>query len=116
MGTGGDSLMKKILLWITVGIVMLILASLFITTTVYPPNDTRVILEYTDRTYIAPPCFEQADPTNNIGEADLGAARNINFSAHDTCTEKELQSEEKSLFISFLEKIGLLHSKWEDWE
>lgn len=108
--------MKKLLLWIIGIIVVVFVASLFITTKTAPPKDARIILDYTHETYIAPPCFEQADPTNNnIGEADLGAAQEINFTAHDDCTESEFEEEEDILLIALLKKAGLLRTKWEEW-
>lgn len=39
-----------------------------------PSGDTRVILEHTYQTYIAPICFEESDPTNFLEEATFKKA------------------------------------------
>lgn len=108
--------MKKLLLWVIGFIVVVFLISLFIPTTATPPKDTRIILEHTHKTYIAPPCFEQSDPTNNIAESDLETAvEEEGYPAHDACTKEELQAEEDTLGLALLKKIGLMDTKWDAW-
>lgn len=107
--------MKKILGWVIGFILVAVVASLFlIPTETTPPDDTRMILEYTKETYIAPPCFEQADPTNNIEETDLESAKEM-YEANGACTNEELEPEKDTLGTALLKKIGLMNTKWDEW-
>lgn len=81
---------------------------------VVPPGETRLILEYTYETFISPPCFEQAEVTNNLFEATLAKARKLNFKADSVCTEQSLEGVDKRLFDVMLEKLGLQKNSW-DW-
>ncbi|GIP38545.1 hypothetical protein J31TS4_18250 [Paenibacillus sp. J31TS4] len=77
-----------------------------------PPAHTRIILEHTYKTYIAPPCFEQAQATNNLGEWNLAKARELNYKAESSCTEELLKPERKPVFKLVAEKIGLTSGQW----
>jgi|SRR5699024_7380990 len=102
-------------LWITGIFVLVLLASLFIPKNTEPPEDTRIILDHTYETYIAPPCFDQADATNFLEETDLKTAAELNYAAHDQCTEASLQTEQDSLLIGLMKSIGIIHTKWDEW-
>lgn len=93
-----------------------IITVLFIVMTVElnPPNDTRMILEHTHRTYISPPCFEQAETTNNLAETTLVKALDIGYAAESDCTKSTLQPIRVSLFDFTRIKIGLSDDPW-DW-
>ncbi len=80
-----------------------------------PSEDTRVILEHTYQTYIAPICFEESDPTNFLEEATLQKAESLNYPPHSPCTEKALESERDRLLPSFLKEIGVVDKKWDSW-
>jgi len=107
--------MKKILYTIAGVFIIILIVTLFIPGKTSPPDHTRVILEYTHNSYIAPPCFEQSDATNNIGEDDYAAAQEMDLQAHDSCTKGEMEAEESSLLVAFLKDIGLLSTKWDGW-
>ena len=105
------------MLW-TIVLVLLgsvILSSFIISRAVIPSPDTRVVLEHTYRTYIAPLCFETADATNFLEESTLGSAQTLDYKPHSSCTEEALESENSSLFISHLKEIGIIDKKRDNW-
>src|SRR5690625_4742411 len=106
--------MKKAIL-IIVGIVFLLILSLIIPKNTSPPNDTRIILEHTNHTYIAPPCFEQSGATNFIEDSNLEEAEKLEYISHDNCTEAALEEERDSLGKSLLKNLGLIATKWDEW-
>jgi len=108
--------LKKIIFGILGLLIAVVIASLIIPGEVTPPKDTRVILEYTEKTYIAPSCFEQSGASNNIGEEDLAAAEEKEYSPHDSCTEKYFEKEESSLLVAFFKKLGILSAEWDEQE
>lgn len=95
--------------------IVLIIVSFLIPKETKPSSDTRIILEHTYHTYIAPKCFQQSDPTNYLQDSTLEEAQNLNYEPHDSCTEAALESEKDSLFISLLKDIGVLNKKWDNW-
>lgn len=107
--------MKKILLVVLIIFSLFLISSFFFTKTVKPSEDTRVILEHTYKTYIAPVCFETADATNFLEESTLENAQEIGYAAHSDCTEEALEAEEHSFFVSILQEIGILNKKWDNW-
>jgi hypothetical protein len=108
--------MKK-MLWTFVFVLLgsVILSSLIISRTVNPSPDTRVVLEHTYRTYIAPLCFETADATNFLEESTLENSRTLDYKPHSACTEEALEAENNSLFISLLKEIRIMDKKWDNW-
>ena|SRR5690625_843866 len=80
-----------------------------------PSSTTRVILEHNEKTYIAPPCFQEADASNFIAESSLEQANELNYSPHSACTEGALKGEKDSLLVSLLKDIGFIKKKWETW-
>ncbi|MNI05826.1 hypothetical protein D3C73_587920 [compost metagenome] len=103
---------------IMIAISLLLAASLIaiftIRVEVSPPNDTRIILERTYRTYITPPCFEQAKKTNALSESTLTKAVYLEYEADSSCTETSLMGVKKTIYIAILERLGLKESPW-DW-
>lgn len=93
---------------------LLLLSSFLISKDVYPSPDTRVVLEHSYKSYIAPACFETADATNYLEESTLSIAQELEYKAHSLCTEEALEAEENSLFISILKELGIIDKKW-DW-
>lgn len=93
---------------------VIIAALLTIQVTAAPPDDTRMILEHTHRTYISPPCFEQAEKTNNLAETTLKKALEHDYRPESGCTEQSLQPVQVSVFAWLMEKLGIVKGKW-DW-
>ncbi|GAB3797662.1 hypothetical protein [Virgibacillus kimchii] len=113
---------SKLLIYLIILIVGLLIVSFFIPKETKPSSDTRIILEHTYQTYIAPGqpgdyCFEQSNPTptNYLEDSTLEKAWDLNYEPHDSCTEEALESERDSLFFSLLKDIGILNKKWDDW-
>lgn len=100
-------------------IAMLIIVGFIIPKETEPSPDTRIILEHTYKTYIAPGlgCFEKSDPTptNYLQDSRLEEALRLNYEPHDSCTVEALESEKESLLISLLKDIGILKKKWDVW-
>ncbi len=106
---------KKRLLWLVVFIFIMAIASLFIRRETHPSGDTRIILEHTYKTYIAPLCFETANATNFLGESTLQNAQDLEYKPHSSCTENALKAENDTLFLSILKEIGIIDKKWDNW-
>ncbi|MFC5591481.1 hypothetical protein ACFPRA_21580 [Sporosarcina soli] len=102
-----------ILVILLFGIVVLI--AMLVPIETHPSPDTRVILEHTYKTYIAPVCFEESDPTNFLQEATLQEAKSLDYAPHSSCTEDALKSENDRLLTSFLKQIGIMNKKWDSW-
>ncbi|MGM8211353.1 hypothetical protein ACLIBH_01030 [Virgibacillus sp. W0430] len=96
-------------------ILVIVVAFFFVKKETNPDADTRVILEHTYSTYIAPPCFEQSNATNHIADGTLGEAIDLNYKANDTCSKEALAGEKDSLFVSLLKDVGLINKKWDMW-
>lgn len=93
-------------------LLVLVGVSLFIPINATPSKKTRIILEHTYKTYIAPPCFEQAQATNHLEESNLGKARELNYKAESSCTEKQLEPQRKLLIMNLAEQAGLISGQW----
>lgn len=112
--------MKKTKKWlwpvIAIGIILVaVIAGMVIPKETHPSADTRIILEHTHQTYIAPVCFEDADPTNFLEEATLEKAEDLNYPPHSTCTEQALESEDDRLLTSWLKDLGIMKKTWDEW-
>lgn len=106
---------KKVGIAVSLLLIVLIIIGFVIPIETLPSRDTRIILEHTYQTYIAPICFEQSNPTNFIEEATLEKAQELNYPPHDACTEEALKAEKDSLFISLLKDMNLIDKKWDNW-
>lgn len=84
---------KQLLFILILLLVVTISASFFLTRETKPSADTRVILDHTSKTYIAPTCFEDAEATNFLSETTLQEAYELNYQPHSACTENALKSE-----------------------
>lgn len=102
-------------LWLILVLIVLVLVSAFIPKETQPSGDTRVILEHTHETYIAPVCFEESDPTNFLEDSTLEAAEKLNYPPHSECTEKALEGEKDRLLTSLLKDMGIMSKKWDEW-
>ena len=105
----------KILTFVIILIAALIMTSFLINKDTKPSSDTRIILEHTYHTYIAPECFQQSNPTNYLQDSTLGETLRLNYEPHDACTEEALESEKDPLIISLLKDVGILNKKWDNW-
>ncbi|WP_213583477.1 hypothetical protein [Paenibacillus sp. J2TS4] len=97
---------------VILAIVVVALCLTLIKIEVSPPAKTRVILEHTYKTYIAPVCFEQAKVTNNLGDSTLGKALELKYQPESACTEEALSKDKMKLLDALLVKAGLKTSKW----
>lgn len=109
--------MTKKRIWI---VALLLAASLllllfFIPRENTPAPESRVVLEHSFRTYIAPSCFEQADATNFLEESTLEQAQELNYPPHSSCTEKAFEGNQDSGFIRLLKELGIMEKESQDW-
>ncbi|WP_409346300.1 hypothetical protein [Paenibacillus sp. MBLB4367] len=103
--------------WFTIIVAVLAIACLsavFIKVQASPPSDTRVIVERTHQTYIAPMCFEKAETTNNLTEATYALAKELGYKPESSCTENALKPQTERLITVIAQKVNLAKSKW-DW-
>lgn len=105
----------KLLITLLVLIGVIFISSFVIKRETNPSPDTRIILEHTYQTYIAPRCFQQSNPTNYLQDSTLEEANRLQYPPHDSCTEQEMKGEKDFLFISLLKEIGVLSKKWDNW-
>lgn len=102
---------RSYLIGITLVLVVL-LAMMYIPITSHPPKSTRLIVEYTHETYIAPACFEQAEKTNNISEVTLGWLEGKKYVPESECTTDFLKPHKQSLMKIIGQKLGIVVSPW----
>ncbi|MFF0830648.1 hypothetical protein ACFYU8_27760 [Brevibacillus sp. NPDC003359] len=79
-----------------------------------PAPDTRLILEHTNKTYISPPCYEQANKSNNLAEADLQKAQELNYQPESSCTANSLAPIKQPIASILAQNLGIKQSNW-DW-
>ena len=106
---------SKLFILLSLLIIVTILISLFITRETLPSSDTRIILEHTYKSYIAPVCFEESNATNFLEDSTLQKAQDLNYKPHNSCTENALKAENDSLFKSILKEIDIIDKKWDNW-
>lgn len=99
---------KRIGIIVTVALTAVLLALFFMPRENEPSPNSRVILEHTYRTYIAPTCFESADATNFIEESTLGEAETLNYLPHSSCTDDLFQPNNDSPFTSLMKELGVI--------
>ncbi|WP_394120928.1 hypothetical protein [Planococcus donghaensis] len=109
--------MAKKKIWIVALLLaaFLLLLLFFIPRENMPAPESRVILEHTFRTYIAPSCFEQADATNFLEESTLEQAKELNYPPHSPCTEKAFEGNQDSGFIRLMKELGVMEKESQDW-
>ncbi|MDN7243168.1 hypothetical protein QWY14_15295 [Planococcus sp. N028] len=106
---------NKLWIWGTVILAAVFLVLLFMPRDNQPSPQTRVILEHSHRTYIAPSCFEESNATNFLEEATLQEARDLNYPAESACTEKAFQGNSDSFLVSLLKELGAIEKESNDW-
>lgn len=80
-----------------------------------PRDDTRLILEHTYKTYIAPTCFEDSGATNYLEDSDIAMAKQLGYEPNDECTEEALSPIKEKIIMSFLHELGILQTEWSTW-
>ncbi|TKI57804.1 hypothetical protein E8L90_21535 [Brevibacillus antibioticus] len=105
--------MKRGLL-ISMGAVVVVAGVLSIPIEADPSPDTRIILEHTNKTYISPPCYEQANKTNNLAEADIQKAQELNYRPESSCTANSLAPIKQPIASVLAVNLGIKPSRW-DW-
>ena len=99
---------KRIGIILALVLAVILLALFFLPRENEPSPNSRVILEHTYRTYIAPSCFESADATNFIEESTLEEATAMNYLPHSDCTVDLFQPNNDSPFINLMKELGII--------
>lgn len=108
--------MKKFLTITIIAVIVIIFGlSLVLERNTKPSADTRIILEHTHKTYIAPSCFEESNPTNFLEESTLEKAQTLNYKPSSACTEEALIHKKDRLLISILKEIGIIKKESDEW-
>ncbi len=107
--------MKKIVLIVTAVIWLLLIAGFIFETETKPSPDTRIFLEHTYKTYIAPNCLQESEPSNFILESNLQEAVELGYPPHSECTENELAGEKDKFIVHILKELGVIEKKWDNW-
>src|SRR5699024_8329070 len=107
--------MKKGLLIIGILLIGLIVVGFTFEKETKPKDDTRLIIEHTYKTYMSPPCYEEADATNHLEDSDIEMAKQLEYEPNDTCTEEELAPIKEKIIVSFLHDLGILKTEWANW-
>ncbi|WP_033542622.1 hypothetical protein [Planococcus sp. CAU13] len=109
--------MKKNTVWSLAGLLAAaaLLIFLLVPRDNVPPPNTRVVLEHTYRTYIAPSCFQGADATNFLEESTLQHAKELNYPPHSDCTAEAFEGNHDSRLTSILKEFGIVEKETEDW-
>lgn len=88
-----------------------IIGALIKTTDVAPPH-ARIIVDHSLQAYVAPPCFNDADVTNDLEDTTLGKAVELGYKPESECTESALVGEPRSLLSKLLELLGFIEGQW----
>lgn len=103
--------MRKVIIGISATLVI-IASFFFIKIENNAPDNTRVIAELERKTYITPPCFEQANASNYIDETTLEEARKLGLKADSPCTEKSLTAGKMTVMDWLLVQAGIKENHW----
>lgn len=93
-------------------LIIVVICLFTVQNTVHPPGKTRVVLDRTLEVYVAPPCFNQAEVTNNLVDSTLDSANRLKYKPDSACTEQALQGIKKPLYTVILETAGLRKNHW----
>ncbi|MDN3428059.1 hypothetical protein QL992_04215 [Microbacterium sp. APC 3898] len=109
--------MKRRKIWIVVLLLAaaVLLLLFFMPRENVPAPESRVILEHSFRTYIAPSCFEEADATNFLEESTLAKAQELEYPPHSSCTEEAFEGNRDSGFIRLMKELGVMEKESKDW-
>jgi len=109
----GGIAIKKISIAVTF-IALILLSLFFIPIHAKPSGQTRMILDHTLQVYVSPPCFNEAQVTNNIAESTLDRAKELQYEADAKCTSDALMSRQMSAMDVLLGSLGIIKGPW-DW-
>ncbi|MGI2328664.1 hypothetical protein [Planococcus sp. YIM B11945] len=106
---------NKIGIWAALLIAAVLLVLFFMPRDNEPSPSTRVVMDHSVRTYIAPSCFQEADATNFLEDGTLQIARDLDYAPHSECTEKAFKGNRDSMFVNLLKELGIMEKESKDW-
>lgn len=104
--------MKFIKTWWPIMLLAVIGATMLIPITMSPPGSTRVVVDHTLETYIAPLCFDEAEATNHLGEVTWERVSDYGYKPESACTETQLAPQTMLLWQSLAIRLGLINGPW----
>lgn len=79
------------------------------------PDSTRIVLDHTYQTYIAPPCYDRAEVTNNLAEGALKHLKDYSsYVPESACTRDSLAPREVTASVWLSQMLGIGKGPW-DW-
>lgn len=106
---------KKLWVWVTILGIAVLIALLFVPRENNPSPNSRVVLEHTQRAYIAPSCFEVSGATNFIEDGTLQKAEALGYPPIGECTEQAFIGNNDSFMVDLLKELGVLEKETPDW-
>lgn len=106
---------KRWILLVSVLLAAALIALFFMPRDNGPSPNSRIILEHTYRTYLAPSCFELEDPTNYLEEATLADAEELGYPPNSDCTAEAFEGNNDSRFESLMKELGFMEDDKPDW-
>ncbi|MCG7407015.1 hypothetical protein MH117_06250 [Paenibacillus sp. ACRRX] len=94
------------------GLLLVLLIMLFVPLSFQPPGNTRMVIDHTLRVYIAPPCFNEADLTNNLIETTWHKAVETGYGPESDCTANKMKPIKRTLWDKVMELTGLIPNPW----
>ncbi|NMM52655.1 hypothetical protein [Paenibacillus aquistagni] len=93
-----------------IAVLLLVVARMPLTS--HPSNHTRMVVDHTLQTYVAPPCFDDAELTNYLSETTWSKVKELHYKPESRCTEERIQPIKQTLWNKLLQSIGLSSSPW----
>ncbi len=106
--------MKNIVITAAAVLSLLVTLGFFIPIQLSAPPDARTIVDHTNHIYVTPPCFNQADLSNYLQEADYSEAKDLDYKPESSCTQETLIEKNVPINIALLKTIGISETKWDD--
>ncbi|MFD0590936.1 hypothetical protein ACFQZE_23355 [Paenibacillus sp. GCM10027627] len=103
---------KRTKWWLSGGIIIFIILVVSVPLPTQPPGDTRMILDHTLLVYAAPPCFNEADLTNNLAETTWDLAKQKGYEPESACTAEKMKPVSRTLWNIGMNWLGLSASPW----
>ncbi|WP_246873803.1 hypothetical protein [Paenibacillus dendritiformis] len=102
--------------WVAVIAAAIMIGALFVVpVTLHPPDSTRIVLDHTYQTYIAPPCYDRAEVTNNLSEGALKHLKDYSsYLPESACTRDSLAPREVTAGVWLGQMLGIGKGPW-DW-
>ncbi|GAA0375259.1 hypothetical protein GCM10008968_33810 [Bacillus horti] len=102
----------RLYLIIMVGILVLFAMLMFIPVDLGPHDNTRMIVDQTYRIYIAPPCYEQTEVTNNLLETTFGSVVESSLQPESACTAEALSTINVTMWSALKERLFPTRWNW----